>query len=61
MGDSLSWFVNIGKAQKEPADNQIITADDMFSKPVMAANEVISDLELGMNFSFSNGDAKING
>ena len=33
----------------------------MFSKPVMAANEVISDLELGMNFSFSNGYAKING
>ena len=61
LGDSLSWFVNIGKAQKEPADNQIITADDMFSKPVMAANEVISDLELGMNFSFSNGYAKING
>ena len=61
ISDSLSWFVNIGKTQQEPADNQIITPDDMFSQPVMAANEVVSDLELGMNFSFNNGYAKING
>ena len=61
LSDSLSWFVNTGKAQKEPADNQIIAADDMFSAPVMAANEVITDLELGMNFTFNNGYAKING
>ena len=61
LSDSLSWFVNTGKAQKEPADNQIIAADDMFSEPVMAANEVITDLELGMNFTFNNGYAKLNG
>ena len=61
ISDSLSWFVNTGKAQKEPADNQIIAADDMFSTPIMAANEVITDLELGMNFTFNNGYAKING
>ena len=61
LTDSLSWFASIGKAQKEPADNQIITADDMFSQPIMAASEVITNLELGMNFSFSNGFAKING
>ena len=61
ISDSLSWFVNTGKAQKEPADNQIIVADDMFSAPVMAANEVVSDIELGMNFTFNNGYAKING
>ena len=61
LSDSLSWFVNTGKAQKEPADNQIIAADDMFSEPVMAANEVITDLELGMNFTFNNGYAKFNG
>ena len=61
LSDSLSWFVSTGKAQKEPADNQIIAADDMFSAPVMAANEVITDLELGMNFTFNNGYAKING
>ena len=61
ISDSLSWFVNTGKAQKEPADNQIIAADDMFSAPIMAANEVITDLELGMNFTFNNGYAKING
>ena len=61
LSDSLSWFVSTGKAQKEPADNQIIAADDMFSAPVMAANEVITDLELGMNFTFNNGYAKLNG
>ena len=61
LSDSLSWFVNTGKAQKEPADNQIIAADDMFSTPVMAANEAITDLELGMNFTFNNGYAKFNG
>ena len=61
ISDSLSWFLNTGKAQKEPADNQIIAADDIFSAPIMAANEVITDLELGMNFTFNNGYAKING
>ncbi len=61
LTDSLSWFASIGKAQKEPADNQIITPDDMFSQPIMAASEVITNLELGMNFSFSNGFAKVNG
>jgi iron complex outermembrane recepter protein len=61
IGDSLHVFVNWGKAQKEPADNQIINADDVWSKPVMAAAEVITDLELGMDFTFGKGRARING
>ncbi len=48
--DELSAFVNYGKAQKEPADNQIISADDVWSEPVMAAAEVIHDYELGVNY-----------
>jgi len=60
IGDSLHAFVNWGKAQKEPADNQIINADDVWSKPVMAATEVITDLEMGMDFTFGKGRARIN-
>jgi len=47
---SMSLFVNYGKAQKEPADNQIISADDMWSEPVMAAAEVIHDMETGFEY-----------
>ena len=61
MGDSLHWFVNWAKAQKEPADNQIIEADDVWSKPIMAAAEVITDIEMGIDFTFSKGHARING
>ena len=61
IGDSLHAFVNWGKAQREPADNQIIKADDVWSKPVMAAAEVITDLEMGMDFTFGKGRARING
>ena len=61
ISDSLSWYVNIGKAQKEPADNQIISADDVFSKPVMAAAEVVSSLELGLNIVMNRGYIKLNG
>ncbi|MBC8216338.1 MAG: TonB-dependent receptor [Candidatus Marinimicrobia bacterium] len=47
---SMSLFVNYGKAQKEPADNQIISADDMWSEPVIAAAEVIHDMETGFDY-----------
>ena len=61
LGDSLNVFVNWGKAQKEPADNQIIQADDVWSDPVMAAAEVITDFEWGLDFTFGNGHARFNG
>tara|TARA_B100000427_G_scaffold46924_1_gene34986 strand:- start:2866 stop:5160 length:2295 start_codon:yes stop_codon:yes gene_type:complete len=59
--DSMNVFVNWGKAQKEPADNQIIQADDMWSKPIMAAAEVITDLEWGMDFTLERGHVRFNG
>jgi len=60
MADSMFWFVNYGKAQKEPADNQIIDADDIWSEPIMAAAEVITDWEMGINFTFIKGQGSIN-
>jgi len=61
LGDSIHVFVNWGKAQKEPADNQIIEADDVWSNPVLAAAEVITDREWGMDFTFGKGRARFNG
>ena len=61
LSDSLNMFVSWGKAQKEPADNQIIQADDVWSDPVMAAAEVITDFEWGLDFTFGRGKAKFNG
>ncbi|MCH8011076.1 MAG: TonB-dependent receptor [Candidatus Marinimicrobia bacterium] len=48
--DNLSFFGNYGQAQKEPSDDQIIEADDVWSEPVMAAAEVIDNFELGANY-----------
>ncbi|MDP6594215.1 MAG: TonB-dependent receptor [Candidatus Marinimicrobia bacterium] len=49
--DQLAVFGNYGKSQKEPADSQIIEADDVWSNPVMAAAEGVDDIELGANLS----------
>jgi len=49
--DKLSVFGNYGKSQKEPADSQIIEADDVWSEPVMAAAEKVDNIELGGNLS----------
>ncbi len=56
----LYWFLNYGKAQMEPADDQIIQADDVWSKPVMAAAEVIHDWEMGFHLSFRKGAGSLN-
>ena len=61
LSDSVHMFVNWGKAQKEPADNQIIQADDVRSNPVMAAAEVITDFEWGLDFTLGRGRARFNG
>jgi len=45
-----SWFLNFGKAQKEPADDEIINADDVWSTPRLVAAEVIDDYEIGFNY-----------
>ena len=61
IGDSMHVFVNWGKAQKEPADNQIIQADDVWSTPVMAAAEVITNFEWGIDFTLGTGHVRLNG
>lgn len=61
VGDSMNVFINWGKAQKEPADNQIIKADDVWSNPIMASAEVITDLEWGMDLILGNGHLRFNG
>ena len=61
VSDSMHFFVNWGKSQKEPADNQIIQADDVWSEPVMAAAEVINNLEWGMDFTLGKGHVRFNG
>ncbi|MCK5520232.1 MAG: TonB-dependent receptor, partial [Candidatus Marinimicrobia bacterium] len=54
----VSIYVNYSQADKEPADNQIIEADDVWSEPVYAAAESIDDYELG--FYYKSKFAQIN-
>ncbi|MBC8174203.1 MAG: TonB-dependent receptor [Candidatus Marinimicrobia bacterium] len=54
VNKQLSIFLNYGKAQKEPADDQIIEADDVWSTPVIAAAEVVSNLETGWALDLGN-------
>ena len=58
MNDKMSVFANYGKAQKEPADNQIIEADDVWSEPIMASAELVDNSEIG--FSFISGSINSN-
>jgi iron complex outermembrane receptor protein len=60
LTSDLSLFFHYGKAQKEPADDQIINADDVWSEPVMAAAEVINDYELGVNLRREKMHAAVN-
>jgi len=50
FSDELFVFANYGKAQREPADDQIIEADDVWSAPLKASAELINDYELGGNY-----------
>ncbi len=58
--EQFSVFTNYGKAQKEPADNQIIEADDVWSEPQKAAAEVINDYEAGVKYNHSEFVARCN-
>ena len=60
LSEQVSVFANFGRARKEPADNQIVEADDVFNEPVMAAAEMIDDYELGGNFQRGNIRGAIN-
>jgi iron complex outermembrane receptor protein len=47
---SMTLFAGVGRAQKEPADAQIIEADDVWSTPVDAPVEDVINYELGLNW-----------
>ena len=48
LSQGLSIFASFGSAQKEPADSQIIEADDVWSTPVSAPTEGVRNSELGL-------------
>ena len=60
LNDDFSCFVNYSEAQREPADNQIIEADDVWSEPVKAAAEAINDIELGSTIRKHTWHASVN-
>jgi len=53
VSDHSAVFVNYGRAQREPADDQIISADDVWSQPQQTAAELIDDYEAGCNIIFN--------
>jgi len=60
VNDNWSIFVNYGKAQREPADDQIIEADDIWEQPYKAAAEAIYNYELGSTLQGSVWNLNVN-
>ena len=60
LNKNISIFGNYGTAQKEPSDEQIIEADDVWSLPKEVASEKIKDYEAGINFLYNNKYLKVN-
>ena len=60
ISDKISIFGNYGTAEKEPSDNQIIEADDVWSEPKEVASEKIIDNEAGISLLYRNKYLKIN-
>ena len=60
LNDKISVFANYGKSQKEPADNQIIDADDVWSEPIIASAELVDNSEIGFSFISGAINSKIN-
>jgi len=60
LTESFSFFGNYGKAQKEPSDDQIINADDVWSEPEMASAEVVNNYEIGGNFQSNQLTGNVN-
>ncbi len=58
--DNFSMFVNYGTAEKEPADSQILEADDVWAVPREAASERILDFEGGFHLIRPQFGLKIN-
>ncbi|NQV37569.1 MAG: TonB-dependent receptor plug domain-containing protein [Candidatus Marinimicrobia bacterium] len=51
ISPNLNAFIHYGKAQKEPADNQIIEADDFTKDPKYAAAEMVENYEAGLHYN----------
>jgi iron complex outermembrane receptor protein len=60
LTNNFTVFTNYGKAQKEPADDQIIEADDIWGEPRKAAAELINDVEIGGNYHGDNFGLDLN-
>ncbi|MBU0529550.1 TonB-dependent receptor, partial [bacterium] len=60
ISDNISIFANYGTAEKEPSDDQIIEADDVWAEPKEAASEKIIDNEAGINLLYGDKYLKIN-
>jgi len=60
LSPELSVFTNYGIARKEPADDQILNADDVRDTPKAARPEKISDLEIGFDHHSQQRSLKVN-
>ncbi len=56
----LFTYLHYGKGQKEPADDQIISADDVTSAPKKASAEVINNYELGIQYDVGDFSSALN-
>ncbi|MEE9573391.1 MAG: TonB-dependent receptor [Candidatus Neomarinimicrobiota bacterium] len=60
ISNAISIFGNYGTAEKEPSDNQIIEADDVWAEPKETASEKIIDEEAGINLLYRDKYLKLN-
>ncbi len=60
MTEEFSLFTNYGIARKEPADDQILNADDVWDSPRAAQPEKISDFEVGFDHHTGQRSLKVN-
>ncbi len=58
--EEFSLFTNYGIARKEPADDQILNADDVWDTPRAARPEKISDFEVGFDHHGGKRSLKVN-
>lgn len=60
LSDGLSAFLSRGTASREPADAQIIEADDVWSTPTPAKTEQVINTEFGLNWFSGNKRMTLN-
>ncbi len=60
LSKSMEAFIHYGEGMKEPADNQIIQADDVTETPKNASAEAIRNYEAGFRYHGSRTNLSIN-